>query len=118
MAGVAQSHGTDAISLTLRRSDRPGAEIDRTTVSSRAESIRIPVLICLPVDETTHVNLDSRMRDDCEKLMNARPGNSPLNAILRELFDQRSRRFVPLTVASMCVNQDIGVDSDQLPRSL
>ena len=60
--------------------------------------------------------IDARMRNDGEKLVNARPGYRPRCVSLGELRDYAHRPFVKRRVFPMGGDEDVRVDRNQAPR--
>jgi hypothetical protein len=61
--------------------------------------------------------IDSWMRHDVQEFVKARPGNGPGSRPLRQPDNAGRRGPMERQLRPMCVNENIGVDGDQLPLS-
>src|SRR5437899_4171096 len=57
-----------------------------------------------------------RVRDNGQKLVNARPGNGPPLVAVREFEEDRTGFVVPIRVLAMRVNQQVGINGDHADR--
>lgn len=60
--------------------------------------------------------IDAVMRDDSEKLVQARPRDRPSRRTRREVGDASFCNSVELRVLTAGMNEEVGIDRDQEPR--